>query len=140
MPAKHATSISASAAPAGSRAVVCSAAGDDVAVLTLDDRGMVCDCNGASEALFGYRRSELVWRHISMLLPQFEEIDLMQNGQPNPHLFFLCHVGFRFRAVTQDGSDFTSEIFLNCLDNAGHGRLSLIVRPVAETADGGRGS
>lgn len=101
--------------------------GEDMAVLTLDERGMVCDCNRAGEALFNYRHNELVRRHVSLLLPQLAE--LMQNGQPDPRLHFLCHIGHRFQAVTQDGARFTSELFLNPRDNGGKCRFSLIVRP-----------
>jgi PAS domain S-box-containing protein len=111
-----------------------SCAGEDLAVLTLDDRGMISDCNRACEALFRYRRSELVWRHVSMLIPQLAELDLMQSGQPNPRLRFLNRIGRNFQAVTQDGSIFASELFLNLIHNNGHYRLSLIVRRVEEAA------
>jgi len=107
---------------------------EDVAALTLDERGMICDCNCSSEALFKYRRSEMVWRHVSMLLPQLAELEVMQNRQPNPHLRFLSRIGRHFQAVTQDGALFASELFLNLLDSTGHGRLSLIVRPVEKSA------
>ena len=109
----------------------------DVAALTLDDRGMVCDCNRAGETLFRYARSELVWRHVSMLLPQLAGLEMMANGEPNPRLRFLCRIGRKFHAVTRDGRRFASELFLSLLDNKGHGRLSLIVRPVEDVlADG----
>lgn len=112
-------------------------AGEKLAMLTLDDRGMVCDCNSSGEALFKCRRSELVWRHISLVLPQLEELALMQDGQINPRLRFLCRIGRRFQAVARDGERFASELFLNLLDNKGHCRLSLIVRPAQEAAGEG---
>ena len=102
---------------------------EDVASLTLDDHGLVCDCNRAGEALFKYRRSELVWKHVSMLLPQLVDFELMQNGQPNPQLRFLCRIGRYFQAVPKEGAHFPSELFLNRLNNKGKSRLSLIVRP-----------
>ena len=100
-----------------------------MATMTLDERGMIRDCNRASEALFEYRRSELVWRHVSLLLPQLADLELMQNGQPNPRLRFLCHTGRHFQAVTQNGAHFASRIFLNFLNSSQQGGLSLIVRP-----------
>jgi len=115
-------------------------AGEDLAVLTLDDRGMISDCNRACEALFRYRRSELVWQHVSMLMPQLAELDLMQNGQPNPRFCFLNRIGRNFQAVTQDGTLFDTELFLNLLHNNGHYRLSLIVRRVEEPACDGNPS
>ena len=112
-----------------------------LAVLTIDDRGMVRDCDHGGEALFKYRRSELVWRHVSILLPQLATLDLMQNGQPNPRLRFLCRIGHHLQAVTHDGEHFASEIFVNVLDNkTGQGRLVLIVRRVEETCCDGTSS
>lgn len=107
--------------------------GNDVAALTLDDRGMIWHCNRKGEALFQYRRSELVWRHVSLLLPQLADLNLVLHGEPNPHLRYLCHLGRHFQAMPQDGKAFPAELFLNLLDTAGRGRLSLVVRP-AEAA------
>jgi PAS domain-containing protein len=108
-------------------------AGEDTAVLTLDDRGMICDCNRVGELLFKYRRGELVWRHVSMLLPQLADLDLMPDGQPNPRLRFFCRIGGHLQAVAHDGESFACDLFLNVLDNGtGHGRLVLLVRPAEE--------
>ena len=126
-----------SAATAGTSGNITAGDGENLAVLTLDDRGMVCDCNRGGEALFKCRRSELVWRHISMLLPQLAELALVQNGQINSRLRFLCRIGRHFQAITQDGESFASELFLNLLDNSGHSRLTLIVRPAQEAAING---
>ncbi len=118
----------------GQRNIISNGAAVDMAALMLDERGMVCDCNHAGESLFKYRSDEMVLRHISMLLPQLAKVELMQNGQINPRLRFLCRIGGRFLAVTQDGERFASEIFLNLLDNEENTRLSLIVRPVMKSA------
>lgn len=134
MPANQAQSAAAGAATTGVRVGASASGEEDVAVLTLDDRGMVRDCNRSGETLFNYRRSELVWRHVSMLLPQLVDLNLVHNGEPNPQLRFLSRVGRHFQAVTRDGERFASELFLNLLDDTGHGRLSLIVRPVADAS------
>jgi hypothetical protein len=108
--------------------------GEDTAALTVDERGMVCDCNHAGELLFKYRRGELVWRHFSMLLPQLADVDLMPNGQPNPRLRYLCRIGCQLQAVNRDGERFACDLFLNAIDGTGHGRLRLIVRPAGDHA------
>lgn len=102
------------------------------AALIIDGRGMIRDCNRSGEALFGYRRSELAWRHVSMLLPKLAEFDLMPKGEPNPRLRYLCRIGQRFQVLPRDKNPFTGDLFLNRLN--GPDRLSLIVRP----ADDGR--
>jgi len=121
------------------RAINATGSGEDVAALTLDDSGMICDCNRAGEVLFKYRRSDLVRQHVSMLLPQLADMDLMQNGEVNPRLRFLCHIGRSFQAVAQDGQRFAGELFLNVLNNMSRGHVSLLVRPAQEPAiDGGQ--
>lgn len=100
----------------------------DPPALTVDERGMICDCNRAIESLFGYRRSEVVWRHISMLLPQMEDVDLMPKGKVNPRLQFLCRIGKPFAALDRSGERFDSNLFFNDLGNPGSPRLRVIVR------------
>ena len=129
MIANQAQSFVSTSATNGWRGAIPAGGESSVAALRIDATGMVCDCNRASEALFKYRRSELVWRPVSMLLPQLADWELVQNGQPNPHLKFLCRISRRFQAVTRDGKHFATELFFNLLNSAGRGGLSLIVRP-----------
>jgi hypothetical protein len=84
--------------------------------------------------LFNYRRSEMVWHHVSMVLPQLTDLSLMRNGQVDPRLRFLSHIGRPFAAATRDGRNFACELFFNVLDGSGRGRVSLIVRQVGELA------
>jgi len=103
------------------------------AMVIVDGRGMIRDCNGSCEALLGYRRRELAWRHVSMLLPKLAQVDLIQNGELNPHLRFLCRIGQRFQVVPRDREQFAGDLFLNRLD--GRDRLSLIIRPADDSSD-----
>lgn len=57
---------------------------DSMAVLTLTDKGMIRECSVAAGRLFGCQPSQLVWQHISMLLPQLAKTVLMQGEQINP--------------------------------------------------------
>lgn len=110
---------------------------EDLAILTLDALGMISYCNRASETLFKYRSDELLGQQVSMLLPQLADLHLIQNGQANPRLRFLCRVGHHFQGVAKDGERITSELFFSVLDSAKSERLSLIVRPT-EAASGER--
>ena len=89
---------------------------NDLAAFTLDDLGVIRDCSGACEPVFGYMQEALVGRHISMLLPQLADTDLVQEGRVNSRLAFLCHCAFAFRARHRDGQSFSGELFINRLD------------------------
>jgi len=64
-------------------------------------------------------------------------MDLLQDGQPNPRLRFICRIGRHFQALTRDGDQFASELFINLLGSAENSRLLLIVRPAQPAASGG---
>jgi len=102
---------------------------DGMATLILDQRGMIRGCNGASEDLFGYRRAEVVWQHVSLLLPQLAGTDLVCNGQINPRLLFLSRIGGYFKAHKLNGERFASDLFFLDLSNPGSTDLRMLVRP-----------
>ena len=87
----------------------------DLAVLTLDDLGVIRDCSRACEQMFGYLPDELPGRHVSSLLPQLPDIDLVQEGRINSRLAHLCHCAVAFQARRRDGQCFASELFINRL-------------------------
>lgn len=97
--------------------------------LSLDERGMIRDCNKSGEKLFGYLRSDLVWQHISKLLPQLLEMPLSQEGRINPFLDYLCHCGQLFHAKNREGKCIPSELSIVHLEHLGKPTLRLIVRP-----------
>lgn len=94
----------------------------------LDEHGIVCDCDGASEMLFGHHRSEMISQHVSMLLPQLAGVELLKDGQPNAKLRFHCRIGVFFEALRRSGERFSCDLFLNSLGNPGSPPLRLIVR------------
>ncbi|HQT26552.1 MAG TPA: PAS domain-containing protein, partial [Burkholderiales bacterium] len=76
---------------------------EDPAALSLDERGMILDCNRAAEKLSGYLKSELMWRHVSLLLPQLLAKKLISGDSLNPQLNFLCHCGHLFHLQHREG-------------------------------------
>jgi PAS domain S-box-containing protein len=103
-------------------------------ILALDDAGVICGCNPAAEALFNYRASELVGQHVSTVLPQLKQWQLVRDGRPDPRLRFLCNLGHHFEVTASNGQRFPSELFLNCIDDSGPARLRLTVRPLQSVA------
>jgi PAS domain S-box-containing protein len=99
----------------------------EMATIALDDQGLIQDCSSACEQVLGYLRTELLGRHVSMLVPKLEGIELVKQNQINPRLAYLCHCAIPFRARRRDGNSFASQLFINRLDGAKPG-LRMIIR------------
>lgn len=102
---------------------------DDRAVLTLDVNGLIRNCNKAAAKLMKCPTSQLVWQHVSNLLPQLADTELMQNGHINPRLRFLSRIGHRFQLAMPGGGLASGRIFFSDLENAGRHNLRLIICP-----------
>jgi PAS domain S-box-containing protein len=103
----------------------------DPPALSLDERGMIQDCSKSFEKLFGFQRRDLVWQHFSRLLPQFTEVDLIQSGQLNPFLNYLCHCGHRYQAQNRQGDTFSCNLSFVRVEFGGRRSLRLIVNPAS---------
>lgn len=97
--------------------------------ITLDERGMILDCSKTFERLFGCRRRELIWRHVSSLFPQLTEIELVQQGQFNSLLTFLCRCGKLFQAQNMQGDSLSCNLSFVRLEYNGKHTLRLFVSP-----------
>lgn len=102
------------------------------AVLTLYDNGTIRDCNIAAAELLDCTPSNLIWQHISSVLPQLAETSLMLGKSLNPHLRFLSHIGYSFEMIGLSGVHFSCAIFFNEVENFGRHCLRLIIRPVEQ--------
>lgn len=109
----------------------------DPPALSLDERGMILDCSKSFEKLLGFRRSELVWHHVSMLFSQLEGIELVQGGQVNSLLNYLCRCGRLYQVKNRQGETFSSNLNFFRIENQGKRFLRLIVHDlVSELPDG----
>jgi len=97
--------------------------------LSLDERGMIKDCSRSLASLLGYRRSELVWKHVSMVFPRLKGVELYQNGQVNPMLNYLCRCGQTYDAQNRQGVSISTRLNFVCIDNQDKRILRLIVHP-----------
>jgi PAS domain S-box-containing protein len=104
---------------------------NDLAVIAVDDHGLIRHGNDICEEMFGYRRDELPGRHVSILLPQLQETELVQGERVNSHLAFLCHSGIPFQARRGDGRQFTIELFINRL---GSHNVVVLVRSLEKSS------
>lgn len=97
--------------------------------LSLDERGMIQDCSKSFEKLFGFRRTDLVWKHVSSLIPRLADVELVQSGHLNPLLNYLCHCGHLYDALNSRGVVFPSSLSFVHIEHSGRRSLRLIVRP-----------
>lgn len=99
----------------------------DAATIALDDKGLIRDCCSTCEQVFGYLRSELLGRHISLLVPKLEGTELVKRNQINARLAYLCHCAIPFKTKRRDGNSFASQLFLHRQDGARPG-VRMIIR------------
>lgn len=104
---------------------------DELAVIALNDTGEIRDCSRTCEAVFGYLPNELAGRHVSTLLPQLGDTELILDDRVHPRLAFLCHCAMPFEARHRNGTRFDSELFINRLDRH---KVVVLVRSLAGSA------
>lgn len=100
------------------------------AALTLDERGVIVECSKHAAEIFGYNSLELVWQHVSKVLPQLSEMELFKDGQLNPRLNFLAHCGHHFQVKSRYGMVFLGDLFFITLNHhPGQNFLRLLIQP-----------
>lgn len=99
-----------------------------VAYLTLDEVGMIVDCDGAIEAMFDYSPAELLLRHVSILLPRLQYFELLQNGRINERLHYLCHIGLPFLVRPRDRQPYDGYLSLTGVGGPVEQRVRLNIR------------
>ncbi len=98
-----------------------------MATIDLNNDGLIQACSTASEKLFGYLHDDLLGRHISLLLPKLEGLQLIVQNEINPRLRYLSHCAVPFLVHCRDGNNFAGEVYFNRLYGGDSG-LQLIVR------------
>ncbi len=106
----------------------------DPPALAMDECGMILDCSKSFEQLFGFRRRDLVWQHVSRLLPQFIGVELVQAGRLNPFLNYLCHCGHHYAVLNRQGGMFPCMLSFVHVEFDGRRSLRLIINPSPEHA------
>jgi PAS domain-containing protein len=103
---------------------------EDLAVLTLDENGMIKECSKAGADLLGCAASKLTWLNVSKFLPRLGEVALLQGERVNPYLRFLSRAGHQFEFIAMSGAHFTSQLFFNEAENQNSHYLRVIIQPV----------
>jgi hypothetical protein len=106
---------------------------DDLPAISLDERGMILDCNKPFEVLFGFDWRDLVWHHITKVFPQLTTVEFTQAGQISPLLDYLERCSHLYQANNRDGVTFSSNLIFVRLEQEGKHLLRLIVFPSEAT-------
>lgn len=101
-------------------------------VLTLHYNGMITECNKAGGKLLGCLPSELIWQHISRLLPQLKNVALMEGSNLNPYLHFLSRVGYKFEVISLRGARLFARVFFCEIGDMEHRFLRIIICPLTQ--------
>jgi PAS domain-containing protein len=101
-------------------------------VLTLHYNGMITECNKAGGKLLGCLPSELIWQHISRLLPQLKNVALMEGANLNPYLHFLSRVGYKFEVISLRGARLIARVFFCEIGSMEHRFLRVIICPLPQ--------
>jgi hypothetical protein len=102
---------------------------DDLPAISLDERGMILDCNKPFEVLFGFDWRDLVWHHITKVFPQLSTVEFTQAGQVYPLLDYLVRCSHLYQAKNRQGATFSSNLIFIRLEHEGKRLLRLIVFP-----------
>ena len=101
-------------------------------VLTLHYNGMITECNKAGGKLLGCLPSELIWQHVSRLLPQLKNVALMEGPNLNPYLHFLSRVGYKFEVISLRGARLIARVFFCEIGDMEHRFLRIIICPLSQ--------
>jgi hypothetical protein len=105
------------------------AARPDLPALSLDECSLIQDCSKSLVSLFGFRCGDLIWQPVSKLFPQLFEVELVQAGQVNPFINYLCRCGHLYQSRNRQGDTFSSNLSIVRLECEGKRTFRMIVRP-----------
>ena len=104
----------------------------EMAILILFADGVIRNCNDEAVKLLDYLPNELTGQHISKILPQLAEIQLVQMQRVNPYLRYLSRKGHQFKIVNKEGIHFTGELLFRDMENFGQYHLRVIIYPTCQ--------
>lgn len=103
---------------------------EDMAIMVIDSNNVIFHCNQSVGQLFNCNPSKILRKNISTILPQLQNIQLVQEENVNPELRFLSRVGHHFEVVALDGRRFDSKLYFKLVEDSGGYCLRLIIKPV----------
>ena len=105
---------------------------NDLPALSLDERGMILDCNKQFQMQTGFEWHDLVWHHVTRVFPQLSAGDFNQAGQAYPLPDYLIRCSKLYQAQNRHGITFFSNLIFVHQEHKGKRSLKLFVCPVED--------
>lgn len=107
------------------------------AIITIDTRGLMTDCNRATEKLFGWSRDELIGRNVALLMPSPHRE--AHDGYIGRYLATgerrIIGIGREVTALRKDGSTFPMDLSVSEFRIGGETFFTGIIHDVTERKD-----
>lgn len=103
--------------------------------IEMDESGLIQNCNDLCEPVMGFKKEELLFRHISVVIKLFSSIPPITGGRLNSQIDFICHCDMPFE-VKKKGDDGFLLCRLNIVtrQHPQIARFKLLVNPLLEAA------
>jgi hypothetical protein len=105
---------------------------NNLPALSLDERGMILDCNMQFQRRTGFEWQDLVWHHVTKVFPQLRAVDFNQAGQAYPLPDYLIRCGKLYQAQNRRGNTFLSNLIFVHHEHEGKRSLKLFVCPIED--------
>ena len=103
-------------------------------IIITDKTGVISGVNLAVESMFGYRKAELIGKHVNMLVPESfrgEHSEFINNSGLSSSPKMLGS-GIRLRAVRRYNAEFPVDIALSCIAHSDSHHYMAMVRDMTE--------
>lgn len=98
-----------------------------IVVLKLNEEGYIEECLDSGQSVLGDVLCPQL--HISGLLPKLKDIRLVAEGDINPRLRFLSHIGHQFLITVAENRIMLGTLFFRCYKEANRNYIRLIICP-----------
>jgi len=103
--------------------------------IEMDESGLIQNCSDQCEPVFGFKREELLFRHISVVIRLFSSIPPITGGRLNSHIDFICHCDMPFEVRKKGDNGFLlCRLNIVTRQHPQIARFKLLVNPLLEAA------
>ncbi|HBV21525.1 MAG TPA: hypothetical protein PKM20_03890 [Nitrosomonas sp.] len=100
-------------------------------ILMLSEDGVILDTNDEGTRLLDFSPGQANRLHISRVVPQLAEIDLLEDGERvNTYLRFLSRIGRHFEVIGMNGAHFSGELYFNDINTFDKHQIIVMIYPI----------